>query len=357
MAKDVLDLVSGAQSEKTPEGHMTPRENAMAILNREQPEYYGDIFDSIQLVADPLFLADNYFGPDGEQHLDAWGVVKMWEPGQPGAHPAVTDENKVIKDIECWEDQVKFPELAGYDWSNAVAQAEAIDRHEKFVGAFMPTGIFERTHFLMGMEDAFCAYLEEPEAMHDLQRAICNWKLDYIDEFCKHVHPDIVFYHDDWGTKRNTFLPPETWREFIKPLQAEIAQSFHDHDIFYMHHSDCYCEPLAPDMVEIGIDMWQGVIAQNDIVAVQKATEGKLAMAGGVDGPAIDIEGMPEEEIRAEVRRAIDSYCPAGRFFPSIPTSACYIERNNEIYLDELHTYGRKWAEEHPVKELTSVEA
>ena len=356
MAKDVRDMVSGGQGGKTPEGQLTPRENAMAILNREQPDYYGDIMDTIELIGDPLFLADNYFGPDGEQHADTWGTVKQWMPGAPGAHPVITDENKVIKDIECWEDQVRFPDVAGYDWSNAVAQAEAVDRREKFVGAFMPTGIFERTHFLMGMEDAFCAYLEEPEAMHALQRAICNWKLDYIDEWCKHIQPDIVFYHDDWGTKRNTFLPPDTWREFIKPLQAEISEQFHERGIIYMHHSDCYCEPLAPDMVEIGVQIWQGAIPQNDIVAIQEATKGKLAMVGGIDGPAIDIEGISEDAIRAEVRRAFDTYCPGGRFYPAIANGVCFIERNNEIFMDEKAKYGRIYAQEHPVEELRTYE-
>ena len=65
-------------------------------------------------------------------------------------------------------------------------------------------------------------------------------------------------------------------------------------------------------MVEIGIDIWQGVIAQNDIVEIQRITEGKLAMVGGIDGPKIDVENITEEQIRAEVRRAVDTYRPDG---------------------------------------------
>ena len=325
---------------------MNPRENMMAILNREKSDYVGDIMPTIELIMDPLFLAD-MAAPGTLEWQDTWGTTRMWVPGAPGPHPHITDENKVIKDIEDWEEQVTFPGLTGFDWTNAVAQAEAVDRRERFVGSFMGTGIFERTHFLMGMEDAFCAFYEEPEAMHDLQRKICDWKLDYIDEFCKHIQPDIVFYHDDWGSKKNTFLSPEMWREFIKPLQQEISDEFHRRGIIYMHHSDCFIQPLCPDMVEIGVQIWQGAIPQNDIVQIQKDTNGELAMVGGVDGPAIDIEGLPEEEIRAEVRRAIDTYCPGGRFYPSIANGCCFIERNNEIYLDELEKYGRIWAEEH----------
>lgn len=71
-------------------------------------------------------------------------------------------------------------------------------------------------------------------------------------------------------------------------------------------------------------------------------------MIGGVDSAAIDTEEATEEEIRAEVRRCIDAYCPAGRFFPAL-TSHLFHERNSKIALDELERYGRQWAAEHPV--------
>lgn len=119
--------------------------------------------------------------------------------------------------------------------------------------------------------------------------------------------------------------------------------------MIYMHHADCICQPLVTDMVEIGIDIWQGVIAQNDIVEIQRVTEGKLAMVGGIDGPKIDVENITEEQIRAEVRRAVDTYCPAGRFYPAIPNGWCFLEWNDKIEKDELKKYGREWALKHPI--------
>ena len=80
---------------------MTLRENAMAIYNREQPDFYGDIMDAVQLLPHPEVGS---FGipQDGLEHKDAWGTVYIFKPGSPGAHPHVTDENAVIKDIEHW---------------------------------------------------------------------------------------------------------------------------------------------------------------------------------------------------------------------------------------------------------------
>lgn len=327
---------------------MNLRENAMAIYEHRQPDFYGDLMNAIELIPDPVLMRD--IPPqDGLEHPDSWGTVFIFKPGAPGPHPHVNDSNAVIKDIEKWEEQLKVPDLKHLDWTMAENAAKAVNRNEKFVGFMFAGGLFERSHHLMGMENALVNYMEYPDEMAALLRVIADYKMEYIRLVSEHIHPDIIFYHDDWGTKQNLFLPPHVWRSIIKPLQMEISQTIHDCGMIYMHHADCICQPIVTDMVELGIDIWQGVIAQNDIVEIQRITEGKLAMVGGIDGPKLDIENITEEEIRAEVRRAIDTYCPAGRFYPGIPNGVCFREWNNSIVMDELEKYGRQWAQEHPI--------
>jgi len=327
---------------------MNLRENAMAIYNREQPDFYGDLMDAIVLVPDPVLMGD--LPPqDGEEHKDSWGTVYVFKPDAPGPHPHVTEFNAVITDIEKWEEQLKVPSLDNLDWTMAKEISNTVNRNEKFVGFMCAGGLFERSHHLMGMENALVNYLEYPKEMAELLRAIADYKIKYIRMAAKEIHPDIIFYHDDWGSKQNVFLPPDVWRALIKPLQKEISDVIHECGMIYMHHADCICQPIVMDMVEIGVEIWQGPIAQNDIVEIQRITEGKLAMVGGIDGPKVDIENITEKEIRAEVRRAIDTYCPGGRFYPSIPNGVCYREWNNRIVMDELAVYGRKFAQEHPI--------
>lgn len=328
---------------------MNLRENAAAIYRHEQPDYYFDLMDAIELIPDPGLMRD-LVPQDGKQHQDSFGTTLIFKPGSPGQHPYVTPENAVIKDITKWEEQLRVPSIDDLDWTMAVQAAEAVDRREKLVGFMCSAGLFERSHFLMGMENALVSYMEYPDEMAALLRVIADYKIRYIRLTAEKIHPDIIFYHDDWGSKQNVFLPPDLWRAIIKPLQAEIAGVIHDCGMIYMHHADCICQPIVTDMVEIGIDIWQGVIAQNDIPAIQKITEGKLAMVGGIDGPKIDVEGISEEEIRAEVRRAVDTYCPAGRFYPGIPNGVCYREWNDAIEKDELKKYGWQFALEHPVR-------
>ena len=326
---------------------MTERENMLAILHGEQPEYYGDIYQTMVFAPDPIFASDSIVD-DGKVHHDSWGTPLVKLPGTVGKHPVINEENAVVKDITKWREQLKVPPLEGFDWSVAEAAAAKIDRSEKFVTHFCAQGLLERSHFLMGMEAAFIAYMEEPEAMAEMLRAICDYKKEAIKEVARHIHTDMVFFQDDWGSKQGVFLPPDLWRELIKPLQMEISDTIHEVGALYMHHADCICEPLAEDMVDLGIDIWEGAIPQNDIVAIQERTHGQLAMQGGIDGAMLDQDSTTDEQVIAEVHRAIDTYCPRGKFFPGVAAPLFHEERQALVNRETVE-YGRRFAQEHPV--------
>lgn len=101
-----------------------------------------------------------------------------------------------------------IPSLDGLDWSVAIDVKKKMDVGEKFPMVFCSTGIFERSHFLMGMEDAFCNYLEYPDEMTELLNAIADYKVDFIYRVAEILKPEVIFYQDDWGSKQNLFLPP-----------------------------------------------------------------------------------------------------------------------------------------------------
>ena len=332
---------------------MNGKEMFWAVYNGEDTEYYGDIRESMAMGPNPVTARDAA-KPDGQEYIDSWGVTFVWPQGAPGKHPFITEENKVITDITKWKSQLVVPSALGLDWSAAEDWERTVNRDEKFVYYFFPGGLFERTHFLMGMEDAFCAYLEEPEAMYELLTAIKDFRVNAIKEAAVHIHPEVIFAQDDWGNKTSLFLPPDVWREMIKPLQKEIVDVTHEIGAMYFHHADCVCDVICEDMVELGIDLWQGVIPQNDIIDVQKRTEHKLAMAGGVDVPAIDSDLVTDDDIRTEARRCIDTYCPGGRFFPQA-TPFPFNDHRKQVLLEEMKNYGYEWAQKHPIDPSTGL--
>ena len=252
---------------------------------------------------------------------DAWGTTMVWPEGVVAPMPIVNEETKVIRDITHWRDYLAIPDLlenCGRDehWGQFLKKIEDIDREETLVMAFAPQGIFERLHFLMGFEDTLINLMIEPEAMKVLCAAIGEHRYENYKLVVKYMKPDIFLIHDDWGNKTNLFMPPDVWREIIKPCYVDAYQYLHDNGVIIMHHADCYMEQIVSDMVDLHIDVWQGVVPQNDIVAIQKKLDGRMALMGGIDAAIVDRADATEEEIRGETRRALEAYCPNGHFIP-----------------------------------------
>ncbi len=276
-----------------------------------------------------------------------FGTVIQFPATAPGAMPHVTDENKVCPDVTRWREYVKFPDLDAIctDWSQVEAEVAKIDRSQHAVILIMLEGIFEQLHFLMGFEDTLMAFYEEPEAMHELVDAIAEWRFQWMKTLVDHLHPDIICSHDDWGAKQTMFVSPEMWREYFKEPYRKFYGYQKEHGVVTMHHADCFLAPIAEDMAEIGIDIWQGVIPSNNIPELQKRLAGRMVLMGGIDPAVVDRADTTEEEIHNEVWKVCDAYGPGGHFIPSMtygrPGSAIFpgtyatIEREIDRYNQE----------------------
>ena len=97
-------------------------------------------------------------------------------------------------------------------------------------------------------------------------------------------------------------------------------------------------------MVELGIDIWQGALPENDIPKLQKQLAGRMTLMGGLDASIVDRADSTEEEIRAEVRRACQAYGPGGHFIPCITYGApgCLVKHVDPIINDEIDKYNKE---------------
>ena len=312
-------------------------------------QFEGTVF----LPGDPVnyfVRGDRYPGMAPKQ--DLWGTTIVWGEDEPGAMPHVTEANKVIKDVTDWRSFTKVPDLIANCsdmalWEPYLERAAAIDRSENLLMMFAPTGLFERLHFLMGFEDTMINLLTEPEAMEDLCAAIGEYRYNGVKLMVESVHPDMLLSHDDWGSKTSLFMQPDTWREFIKANYQKGYDYLHENGVLIMHHSDSFCEPNVEDMIDLHIDIWQGVLPQNDIPKLQAQIGGRMTLMGGLDAAIVDRVDSTEEEIRAEVRRACDAYAPGGHFIPCITYGGpgCIYPHVDKIIDDEI----ARWNDEHPM--------
>jgi uroporphyrinogen-III decarboxylase len=331
---------------------LTEKENFLETIKRDgRPDRLCNCFSALAPIGgDPVFQYVRGNRIRGTDSYDRWGTFISFPADQPAAVPIVTKENQVIQDIEQWEKYVKVPDLianCSAGWETAQQNKAAIDRSGLLSMTVMGTGIFEQLHMLMCFEDTLCNFLVYPEEMHALIDVITEYRLTYMKLIVEHLHPDAILSHDDFGSKTSLFFAPETWRTFFKEPYRRLYRYLHENNVLVLHHSDSHGSPIAADLAEIGIDVWQGVLPEDDIVGVSAALDGRMALMGGISS-RIDRADASEEEIRRETRRCLDAYGHLRHFIPSITYGGpgSIFPHVETIVMDEIARYNQ----EHPIK-------
>ncbi len=300
---------------------MTARENYMELVKGGKPERLVNGYEPFEFVLNEPLLNKYYFSCyiEGQDTKNPFGVTIRWKQGDHAGMPYITEETKVIKDITKWKDDfikqdLKYPDA---DWKAAQEACAKIDRKEKLATGLMVTGLFEASYFLMGFEDTLMNFLMEEESMHELLDALLEWKMDYAKELMDHLDLDAILFHDDLGAKDRLFFSEEVFTEFFKPRYEKLFGYITSRGVQVVLHADSYCEPLVEHFVDMHITTWQGALVTNDFKAMQERVKGRLICMGGIDS-YVDREDWSEEEVRGEVRRAIEAYAPYGAFIPCI---------------------------------------
>lgn len=327
---------------------LTPKQNLLESLKKGgNPVCLNNGYTMMRGIAgDPVFKLIRGNRIRGTESIDVWGTKILFPEDAPAAVPYVTAENQVVQDITRWRDYVKVPDLMGLcqeGWEDAIASEKAIDHDKYLTMVVMGTGIFEQLHMLMTFEDTLTNMLEEPEDMEELIDAICEYRLNYMKLIVEHLHPDVIVSHDDWGSKNNLFMSPNTWRSLFKEPYRKLFNYLHENGVIVMHHADSFLEPIVEDMAEIGIDIWQGVLPTNDIAAISEKVGDRMLLMGGIDS-VIDREDATEEEIRKETRRACEAYGHLKGFWPGMTyggpgTIYPHVE---PIIIDEIAKYNQE---------------
>ena len=311
---------------------LTKRENLTEVMKRGKPDRFVNQYEAFALLfgapVSPWVQTVKGGGPS----KDGWGVTKIWPDNTPGAFPLQDEEHLVCPDITEWRKYVHAPETAfpDKDWAMIRQMAARVDRKEQFSLVLMTSGLFETCHNLLGMEECLISFYEEPEAMHELIDYITEYHLAAAGEICNHVEADGIFLHDDWGHQNSTFISPEMFKEFFVPAYKRIYAYYKSRGFsLVVHHSDSYAATLVPYMIDLGIDIWQGVLSCHNIPELIRQYGGQMSFMGGIDEGRIDVPDWTPDMIREEVARACNengclSYIPSmcqglpGSTFPGV---------------------------------------
>ncbi len=179
--------------------------------------------------------------------VDEWGAV--WENiggmklGQVKDYPlknwADFDRLKIpdVLDPKRWEFLVNARERAG----------------DKFI---LGSGIsiYERIHFIRGLENTWLDIYREPERLGQLIDILVEMNLIIIQRMSAAGFDGFIFC-DDWGLQNKLMISPASWRRIWKPRYARIYQAAHAAGLFTFLHSCGYIVDILDDLIEIGLDV------------------------------------------------------------------------------------------------------
>lgn len=296
------------------------KENLKETMKKNgNPDRFVKQFEFVnQIVPDNYYMGDYPIRP-GTEGYDQFGVLWRYPEGQMGAFPVHDAEHIVLKDITQWREIVKKPvppEDPGF-WGFLNNWVERTDFDNQYLSVFQPQGIFERLHALMGMEDAMASFYEEPEEMHALIDFLTEIEIEFAQEIINRFPVEAVFHHDDWGSLKSSFLSPQMFHEFITPAYKQIYGFYHEKGMLVIHHNDAYSANLVPDMIEMGIDIWQGPTPTNDIPKLIEEYGGDITFMGEIETKLLDVPDWTPEMVREEVERACRK-CGKHSFIPCL---------------------------------------
>lgn len=259
-------------------------------------------FTSLKSIK-PLYADPAIFGPYAK---DEWGVVwstNAIDRGSPDGHPLTKP------DLTGYT----FPDPAKHEYrlEDVATWCEANKDHYRII---FTGDLWERATFMRGMEGLLYDVVDNPEFVRSLLRGIADYVLAMMTQLLTRFEFEGIALSDDYGTQRGMLMSPTTWREFIKPVLAEVYSLAKKHNRVMFHHTCGHVTPIIPDLIEIGLDILHPIQPEAmDILQLKREFGRDLTFCGGVPTQDLMPYGTPDQ-VRAEVRRLKETMGKGGGF-------------------------------------------
>ncbi|MHB9032811.1 MAG: uroporphyrinogen decarboxylase family protein [Anaerolineae bacterium] len=286
---------------------ITPRERVLTALKHNQPDVTPWQIDlTIDARAQTAaYLNDPDFVEKIGNHLAGCedGYFTEVKPGFWKDQFGIVWNRTIDKDIgNVQEYLIPEPSLANYRFPepnlehNAAVYREIIARNQdKFRFAGVGFSMFERAWTLHGMENLLSDMILNPQFVDDLLDKILEYNLKVIDHLLQYDF-DCVRFGDDWGQQIGVIMGPKLWRRFIKPRVAAMYARAKQGGKYVMQHSCGAIQELFPDLIEMGLDIFNTFQPEVMDVAFCKREYGAhLTFYGGISTQQVLPRVSPDE--------------------------------------------------------------
>jgi uroporphyrinogen decarboxylase len=164
----------------------------------------------------------------------------------------------------------------------AVLREITAARGDRFVVADLGFSLFERAWTLAGMENVLMWMVTEPAALHRLLERITAHNLRIVAQACA-LDIDAFYFGDDWGQQRGLIMGQRLWREFIRPCLAEMYGAVKRRGKYVFIHSCGKVDELFPDLIELGLDVFNPFQPEvMDVYEMKRRHGDRLTFFGGI---------------------------------------------------------------------------
>jgi len=165
-----------------------------------------------------------------------------------------------------------------------------------------------------GFEHGLMQYLDDPGTVKAAIRYEVK-RSNLLDRYFVRSGQDAVGWGQDFASTQGPFISPAMFREFVLPGIVSRVANIHDtYGIPVMKHA-CGNNTLLLDMfAEAGYDAYQSIqrSAGMDVAAIKAEYGDRFAAWGGI--PVEDLVSGTADDVRADVRHAMERYKPGGRY-------------------------------------------
>jgi uroporphyrinogen decarboxylase len=337
---------------------MTPRDLVCAALRHEETECipYNFMFSP---PAEAV-LRKHYGCQDLQAHLDSnlylfgcAGKPLYAPPVEYG--PSITDEFGVVwatSDIDRgypFEHPLPEPTLAAYAFPDPHAPErwepvpDAANGYPHQFRIAVIGDLWERAHFMRGLDALLMDLHEAPGFVHELLDGICDYNLATLDGMAA-FGPDGVFISDDYGFQDRLMMSPADWREFVKPPLARLLAAAKQYDLVTMLHSCGNVSAIVPDLIEIGLDILHPIQPEAmDVFALKREYGADITFCGGISTQRTLPYGTPDD-VRDEVNEKAEALGKGGGYIlePGITLQADVPLANLVALVEGARSY-RRW--------------
>lgn len=163
----------------------------------------------------------------------------------------------------------------------------------------------------LGMEARLLALVERPDDVR-------NSRLQAAKASQAHLHMlldrgiDAVFLEEDFGSSTGPMMSPRTFRDVILPALKVSCSHLKQRGAPVFFHSCGAVRPLLDMFIEAGVDCYQSIQPEEDIIALKRDFQGRLCLWGGIDTDAL-VRSTPDR-VYTEVAHIIQHCKPGGGF-------------------------------------------